>query len=151
MYIATCNLSELQVACNVGRDENVGELAVGHEELRYKIDVPVVRSAVLLPWLFALTVVAIFLEQLRGVSLGGIRCVGRLEHTYSRFTEADSLDGCQLKDATHVEQLNLPSIVVVPINVQNFLSLHTQNTLLRQLASNEDLIRGGQTQREHIR
>lgn len=64
LNVAACNLLELQVSCHIGRDEDVCEFAVRHEELRDEIDVPVVGAAILLPWLLAFCVVAIFLEKL---------------------------------------------------------------------------------------
>jgi hypothetical protein len=51
LYVATCNLLELEVLGDIGRDKDVCKLAVGHEQLWYEIDVPVVYAAVLLPWL----------------------------------------------------------------------------------------------------
>lgn len=49
--IAACNLLELEILCHVGGDEDIGELAVGHEKLGNEVDVPVVDAPVLLPWL----------------------------------------------------------------------------------------------------
>jgi hypothetical protein len=66
---AACDLSELEVSCDVGGDENVGQLAVGHQKLGNQVDVPVIDTAVLLPWLFALLVVAVLLEQLNASSV----------------------------------------------------------------------------------
>jgi hypothetical protein len=63
LHIAACNLLELEVSCDVCGDEDVGELAVAHQELRDEVDVPVVDAAVLLPRLGALLVVAVSLEQ----------------------------------------------------------------------------------------
>jgi hypothetical protein len=63
LHIASSNLLELQVSCNIGGDKDVGELAVAHQELRDEVDVPVVDAAVLLPRLGALLVVAVSLEQ----------------------------------------------------------------------------------------
>ena len=71
LHIAASDLLELQVSCHVGGDENVGELAIAHQELGYKVDVPVVHPAVLLPWLGAFLVVAILLEQ--GLEVDGSR------------------------------------------------------------------------------
>lgn len=50
LYVAASNLLELEVFRDVGRDEDVGEFAVGHEKLGNKVNVPVVHAAVLLPW-----------------------------------------------------------------------------------------------------
>jgi hypothetical protein len=63
LHIAARNLLELEVSCDVGGDEDVGELAVAHQELRDEVDVPVVDAAVLLPRLGALLVVAVPLEE----------------------------------------------------------------------------------------
>jgi hypothetical protein len=71
LHIAACNLLELEVSCDVGGDEDVGELAVAHQELGDEVDVPVVDAAVLLPWLSAFLVVAISLEQ--GFEVDGCR------------------------------------------------------------------------------
>ena len=61
---AAGDLPELEVAGDVGGDEDVGQLAGGHEELGDQVDVPVVGTAVLLPRLFAGVEVAILLEEL---------------------------------------------------------------------------------------
>ena len=71
--LATCTLLDeaaghllkLQIASDIGRDKNVGELARRHEELGHEVNVPVVQAAVLLPWLGALGIVAVLLEQLQ--------------------------------------------------------------------------------------
>lgn len=62
--VAASNLLELEVTSDVGRHEDVGQLARGHEELGDQINVPVVHTAVLLPGLLAGLVVAILLEEL---------------------------------------------------------------------------------------
>jgi hypothetical protein len=59
-----CDLLEFEISCDVGRYEDVGELAVGHEEFRDEVDIPVVYPPVLLPWLLAFVVGAIFFEEL---------------------------------------------------------------------------------------
>lgn len=84
---AAGNLLELEVSGDIGGDEDVGELARGHEKLGYEIDVPVVESAILLPWLLALLVVAVFLEELD---------VSELEPSSS--AERGSLGIVQLRD-----------------------------------------------------
>lgn len=56
------DLLELEIAGNVGGNENVGQLAGGHEELRDQVDVPVVGSTIFLPRLLAFCEVAILLE-----------------------------------------------------------------------------------------
>lgn len=99
LHKAPCDLLELEVSGDIGGDEDVGQLAGGHEELGDQVDVPVVRATVFLPWLVALAVVAVLLEELQA------RCVRRpgcargyiykvvQEHTVSRLTDAASL--CQ--------------------------------------------------------
>jgi len=67
--VAASDLLELEVAGDVGGDEDVGQLARGHEELGNEVNVPVVGTAVSLPWLLSLVVVAVLLEQLRRVWL----------------------------------------------------------------------------------
>lgn len=64
--VAASDLLELEVSGDIGGDEDVGQLARRHEELGDEVDVPVVGTAVLLPWLLALGVVAVLLEELRG-------------------------------------------------------------------------------------
>lgn len=80
--IAAGDLAELEIASDVGRDENVCELARRHEELGHQVDVPVVQAAVLLPGLGARRVVAILLEELymgrRGKGGGVVRDCRRL-------------------------------------------------------------------------
>jgi hypothetical protein len=62
--VGASNLLELEVPGDVGGDEDVGQFARGHEELGDEVNVPVVDSAVLLPWLLAVVLV-VFLEELR--------------------------------------------------------------------------------------
>lgn len=62
--VAAGYLLEFEVAGNISGDEDVGQLARRHEKLGDKVDVPVVGSAVLLPWLVAFREVTILLEQL---------------------------------------------------------------------------------------
>ena len=62
MYVTSCDLAEFEVSSDVGGDEDVGELSVRHEQLGYEINVPVIGSSVLLPWLSTFGIVAIFLE-----------------------------------------------------------------------------------------
>lgn len=57
-------LSELEVSCYVGGDEDVGEFAIGHEEFGYQIDVPIIEAAIFLPWFFAFLEIAVSLEKL---------------------------------------------------------------------------------------
>ena len=51
LHVAASNLLEVEVLGNVGGNEDVGEFAVGHEKLRDEVDVPVVDTTVLFPWL----------------------------------------------------------------------------------------------------
>lgn len=62
LNVAAGNLLELEVAGDVGGDENVGQLARGHEQLGNKVNVPVVETAILLPGLAR--GVAVLLEEL---------------------------------------------------------------------------------------
>lgn len=64
LNVTTSNLLELEIAGDVGRDENVGQLARGHEELGNKVDVPVVKSTILLPRFLTVAEVAVLLEEL---------------------------------------------------------------------------------------
>ena len=64
LNIAASNLFEFEVSGDVGRDENVCEFTVGHEKLGDEVDVPVVGTAIFLPWLGAGRVVAISFEEL---------------------------------------------------------------------------------------
>lgn len=70
LHITACNLLELEVSGNIGGDEDVGEFSIGHEKFGDKIDVPVIDTSVLLPWLGAFGVVAVLLEELLCVSQG---------------------------------------------------------------------------------
>lgn len=69
MYIASCHLSEFKVSGNVGRDEDIGQLSTGHKELGYEVDVPVVDTAILLPWFLPFVIVSVFLEELADVRI----------------------------------------------------------------------------------
>ena len=53
MYETACDLFEFEVSGHIGRDENVGEFTVGHEEFGDEVDVPIIDSAVFLPWLLS--------------------------------------------------------------------------------------------------
>lgn len=68
LYITASHLLEFEITGDVGRDEDVCQLATRHEEFGHEIDVPVVDAAVLLPWLLSCAVVAILLEKLDKVS-----------------------------------------------------------------------------------
>ena len=58
------NLFEFEISCDISRDEDVGELAIGHQELRHQINIPVIHTAVLFPRFFTLVVIAVLLEKL---------------------------------------------------------------------------------------
>lgn len=97
--VAAGYLLEFEISGNVGGDENVGQLSGGHEELGHQINVPVIESAVVLPWLLASLEVSILFEQLftgfscqkhDGLKEGWER-VGRDVCTVSRLTDAASL------------------------------------------------------------
>ena len=62
--VATGNLLELEVSRNIGRNQNVRQLAICHQQLRHQIHVPVVDAAILLPGLLAGGDGAVFLEKL---------------------------------------------------------------------------------------
>ena len=64
LHEAPRNLLELEVSGDIGGDEDVGQLAGGHEELGDQVDVPVVGAAVFLPWL-GFAAVAKLLEELQ--------------------------------------------------------------------------------------
>jgi hypothetical protein len=62
--VAASNLLKLEVSCDIGRDENVGQFARGHEELGNKVDVPVVEATILFPGLLAFAEVTVLLKKL---------------------------------------------------------------------------------------
>lgn len=95
LHVTACYLSELQVSCDVGGNEDIGEFTVGHEELGYEIDVPIVQATIFLPWFFAFLVVAISFEELEHCQ-PGIED-GRRRLTASMFRDADSLPDCQTR------------------------------------------------------
>jgi len=76
--IAACYLLEFEISGDIGRDEDVCKPAVCHEKLWDKIDVPVIDTSILLPWLGALLVVAVLLEELRPISIAEAEMVGQL-------------------------------------------------------------------------
>ena len=89
---AACDLSEFEVSCYIGRNEDVGEFAVGHQELGYEVDVPIVDPAILLPRLLSFLEVAILLVELAQLSDEGAKCeCNGHGHTDSMLTEAASL------------------------------------------------------------
>lgn len=87
--VTASDLLKFEVSGNIGRDENVGEFSVGHEELGNKVDVPVVGATVLLPWL-ATVVVAVLLEELRRKSKPSV------VKGWSRDSYGFDVDGCSL-------------------------------------------------------
>jgi len=89
LNVAACHLLELEISCDIRRYEDVCQLAAGHKELWYKVDVPVVNASVFLPGFLPLVVVAIFLEQLKEVRQCSQARGGLL--TASMLTEAASL------------------------------------------------------------
>lgn len=62
--VAASNLLELKISCNIGGNQDIRQLAVGHQQLGDQVDVPVVDPAILLPGLLAGVDVAVLLEQL---------------------------------------------------------------------------------------
>jgi hypothetical protein len=67
--IAASDLLELEVPSNVCGHQDIGELARRHEKLGHEINVPVIETSILLPWLLSLLVVSVFLEQLDSLSV----------------------------------------------------------------------------------
>jgi hypothetical protein len=67
LYIAACNLFEFEVSGNIGRDEDICQFAGRHEKFWYEIDIPVVNTAIFLPWFLPLIVVSVLLEELADV------------------------------------------------------------------------------------
>lgn len=70
--VATGDLLELEVSRHVGGNQDVCQLAVGHQQLGDQVNVPVVDTSVLLPGLLAGRDIAVLLEQLRGRLAGDI-------------------------------------------------------------------------------
>jgi hypothetical protein len=64
LHVAAGYLFEFKIPGDIGRYQDVRELARGHEELGDQVDVPVVETTILLPRFRALCVVAILLEKL---------------------------------------------------------------------------------------
>ena len=149
MYIAARNLLELEVSGDVGGDEDVGQLARGHEELGDEVDVPVVETAIFLPRLLALVVVAVFLEELwwRLVSRLQGCCLDSNTGTYSLEVHRSGLSVTSL--SAHLSpklllpnavEANSPAVVVIAVNVEDLLSLDTKNTLDRKTKSAQDVL-----------
>ena len=61
---------KFEVSCDIGGYEDIRQLAAGHEELWYEVDVPVVDAAILLPRFLPLVIVAVLLEELLNVREG---------------------------------------------------------------------------------
>ena len=88
--IAASDLLELQVSRHVGGNQNVCQLAVGHQQLRDQVNVPVVGPPVFLPGLVAGGNIAVLLKQLRGRS--AVNMTDEMDRrTVSMLTEAASL------------------------------------------------------------
>lgn len=62
--VAASNLLELKVSRNIGGNQDIRQLAVGHQQLGDQVDVPVVDPSILLPGFLAGANVAVLLEQL---------------------------------------------------------------------------------------
>lgn len=129
--VAAGDLLKFQVSSNIGGNQDVGQLSVGHQQLGDQVDVPVVDPPVLLPGLLAGSKVAVLLEKLRGRSVQG---------TLSMIREPYGLnvDRCGLSEPLLVlpsadaivgsSKINLPSIVVIAVDVQDLVALHTKDT-----------------------
>jgi hypothetical protein len=126
--VTASNLLEFEVSGDIGRDENVGEFSVGHEEFGNKVDVPVVGAAVLLPWLAAV-VVAVLLEELQTKNKSSVVEM-RSEDSYSFDVDRCSLTAQWLVwyDEREVEGY-APAVVIVTVDVQDLLALYTQHTV----------------------
>lgn len=70
LNIAAGDLLELEISGDIGGDQNVCQLSVGHQQLGNQVNVPVVDSAVLLPGLLPGGNIAVLLEQLQRRSVG---------------------------------------------------------------------------------
>lgn len=126
MYVATCDLLELEVPCDIRRDQNICQFTIRHQKFRHQVDVPIVHASVFLPWLFSLVVVAMLFEELLRLALWP-KCFRLAVRTDSIFTEADSLilvngsfEGSQT--------IHLPPIMIIPIDVEYFFALHAHNS-----------------------
>lgn len=64
LYITSSDLFEFEISGDIGRDENVGKLAISHQELGHEIDGPVIEATIFLPRFLTFAVVAILLEEL---------------------------------------------------------------------------------------
>lgn len=128
--VAASNLLELKVSRNIGGNQDVCQITVGHQKLRDQVDVPVVDSPVFLPRLLTGANIAVLLEQLRGRSVKNR--TNKLDiHTVSMLTDAASLKPLSVVsrgDAAGSSALYLPSVVVIAIDVKDLVSLDTQDT-----------------------
>lgn len=124
LHIASCHLSELKVSCDIGGHEDVCQFSARHEELRNEVDVPVVDPSILLPWLLPFVIVSVLLEELGEVS-SNFQYQSRTR-TASMLTEAASLVVVSQDHPTPI-LLSIPSVVVVPVNVQDLFAFDTQN------------------------
>ena len=70
--------------------------------------------------------------------------------TASILMDAASLLVVSLVHVTGTAQVNIPSVVVISINMQDFLALNTQYTNINQLQSLPPGLRAVRTQRAHI-
>jgi hypothetical protein len=126
--VTASNLLEFEVSGDIGRDENVGEFSVGHEEFGNEIDVPVVGAAVLLPWLAAV-VVAVLLEELRRMNKSRVVEM-RSEGSYSFDVDRGCLTAQWLAWCGQREvEGYAPAVVIVAVDVQDLLALYTQHTV----------------------
>jgi hypothetical protein len=100
LHKASCYLSKLEVSSNIGGYEDICQFPAGHEEFRHEIDVPVVDTSILLPWLLALVIVAVLLEELIQVR-GNLQGLGKIR-TASILTEAASLPAVSLDNMAKV-------------------------------------------------
>ena len=134
LNVAACNLLELEVSCDISRNEDVGELSARHQKLGNQVDVPVVGATVLLPWLLSLVVVSVLLEELECVRYGSLESYIYSALTVSMLTDAASLSS--VSQAVKIQESgchNIPSVVVVAVNMQNLLALHTENTTAKSI------------------
>lgn len=129
--IAAGDLLELQVSRHVGGNQDVCQLAVGHQELRDQVNVPVIDPSVFLPRLLAGADVAVLLEQLQDGSAEehSRRTGGR---TVSMLTDAASLEPLSAISGPDVGVGSstgyIPSVVVIAIDMEDLVTLHAQDT-----------------------
>lgn len=138
--VAARNLLELEVSRDIGGNQNVGQVAIGHQQLGNQVDVPVVDTAILLPGLLAGANVAVLLKELQGVnqllatltqSMKGAVDTHSLNVNRGSLSERLVSDLCDGKGGGKIapaERPNLPSVVIITVNVKDLVSLDTQNT-----------------------